>query len=163
MATGRTLNKYVKVQIEDSGGVMRDIPVSSIAGIGIVYDKVDVTALQDAIKKVFSGQGVVSIPISGPFDNTAATAASGTGARPALSGSHTVLSAINGLNTARTFAVYIGIQADWSTGDPVFGAVDGFIVTDYSSPDGQTYTASIEVAGNAVNVPAWVTSALAAS
>ena len=163
MATGRTIAKYVKVQIEDSGGAMRDIPVSTIAGVGITYDEVDVTALQDAIKKMFSGQGNVSITITGPFDDTAAATASGPGEAAALSGSYTVLQPINGLNTARTFAVYFGMQGYWATGDPVFGAVDGFIVTDFSVPDGQTYSAKIAVAGNAANAPAWGTSALAAS
>lgn len=163
MTVGRTIGKYSKVQIEDSGGTMRDIPVTSIGGVGITYEEIDVTALQDALKGMLAGQGSSSVTIGGPFDNTAAQAASGTGAAAALSGSHTVLSAINGSNTGRTFAVYIGIQGYWATGDPVFGGVDSFIVTDYTvDAAAGTYSAKITYKAGAT-APAWGTAALAAS
>lgn len=163
MTTGRTVGKYCKVQIEDSGGTIRDIPVTTIGGVGVTYDEVDVSALQDALKGMLAGQGNVSVAITGPFDNTAAQAASGTGAAPALSGSHTVLSAANGVQTGRTFAVYLGIQGYWATGDPVFGGVDSFIVTDYVvDPAAGTYSAKIAYKAGAT-APAWGTSALAAS
>jgi hypothetical protein len=164
MTTGRTVSKFFKFQIEDSGGVMRDIPVLTIGGVGVSYDEVDVSALQDAFKKFFSGQGTVSLTLTGPLDNTAAQAASGTGAAPALSGSHTVLQPLNGALTPRSFGAYFGIQAYWSTGDPVFGGIDSIIVTDYQVTDnGQSYSAKIAVAGNAVNLPAWGTAAITAS
>ena len=37
MATGRTLSKFIKFQIEDSGGAMRDIPVTACGDIGFPY------------------------------------------------------------------------------------------------------------------------------
>lgn len=163
MATGRTPSKYFKFQIDD-GTAVRDIPVSTIAGVGLTYEEIDVTCLQDAIKKCFNGQGNFSITIGGPFSNDAAVAASGTGARPTLSGSHTVLNAINGVNTARSFGAYFGIQADWSTGDPVFGGVDCCFVTDYTvDAASTTYTAKLCAAANGTNEPAWGTAAIAAS
>lgn len=163
MTTGRTIGKYSKVQIEDSGGTLRDIPVTTIAGVGITYDEIDVSALQDALKGVLSGQGNSSFTITGPFDNTAAAAASSSGQAASLSGSHTVLSAVNGNQTGRTVGVYIGIQGYWATGDPVFGGVDSFIVTDYTvDVAAGMYSAKISYKAGAT-APAWGTTALAAS
>lgn len=162
MATGRTVCKYTKFQIDD-GTAMRDIPVATFGGVGLTYEEVDLTAQQDALRSVLNNQGSFSCTITGPFDNSVAVAASGTGARPALSGSHTVLSAIDGSNSARSFGVYFGIQGDWATGDPVFGAVDSVIVTDYTVNSDCTYSAKISIAANRTNDPAWGTAAIAAS
>lgn len=166
MATGRTSLRYFKFQIEDSGGAMRDIPIKTIGGVGITYDEIDVSAIQEAVKGMFAGQGNFAVTITGPFDNTAAATASASGeaASAHLSGSHTVLQPLNGAMTARSFGAYFGIQADWTTGDPVFGAVDCVHVTDYTvDPIAGTYSAKIVKAGNAVNSPAWGTAAIAAS
>ena len=163
MTTGRTVGKYFKLQIEDSGGTMRDIPVTTVGGVGITYDEVDVTALQDALKGVLAGQGNASVTITGPFDNTAAQAASGTGAAAALSGSHTVLQPLNGGQTARSAGFYIGIQGYWATGDPVFGGIDSFIVTDYTVDMASgMYSAKIAYKAGAT-APAWGTAAITAS
>jgi len=161
MATGRTSPRYVKVQIEDSGGVLRDFPVSSIGGIGLTYDEVDVSAMQELIKSFFTGQATFSVTLAGPFDNTAATTASASGeaASAHLSGSLTVLEPLNGKNTPRAFAIYIGIQADWTTGDPVFGADNCVVVSDFTSPDGVTYSCKIAKAGGGTD-PSWGTSAI---
>ena len=162
MATGRTASKYMKFQIEDSGGTLRDIPVGSFGDIGITYDEVDVSSLQEAVKGMLSGQGNFSVTITGPFDNTAAATASASGeaSEDHMSGSHTVLSALNGGNTPRAFGVYIGVQADWSTGDPVFGADNCVIVTDYKCNDGVNYSATIShVSGG--TAPSWGTTAIA--
>jgi hypothetical protein len=162
MATGRTVGKYVKFQIEDSGGVLRDIPVSALGSVGLTYDEVDVSAIQEAVKNFFSGQANFSLSISGPFDNRAAQAASTSGQAAAshLSGSHTVLEPLNGGLTPRAMGIYIGIQADWSTGDPVFGADNCVIVTDYTvDPAAGTYSAKIaHVSGG--TVPDWGTTAI---
>lgn len=161
MATGRTASKYMKLQIEDSGGTLRDIPVASFGDIGITYDEVDVSALQEAVKGMLNGQGNFSTTITGPFDNTAAAAASASGeaSEDHLSGSHTILNALNGANTPLAFGIYIGVQADWSTGDPVFGADNSIIVTDYKCNDGVNYSAKIShVSGG--TAPAWGTSAI---
>ena len=142
---------------------MRDIPVSTLGDVGITYDEVDVSALQDALKNALDGQGNFSLDFGGPFDNSAAVAASGTGAAAALSGSHTVLQPLNGGNTARSFGIYIGIQGFWATGDPVFGATDCIIVSKYNvNPAAGTYSARIVTAGSKVNNPAWGTAAITA-
>ena len=161
MTTGRTIGKYMKVALDD-GSAMRDIPVTTVNGVGITYDEVDVSALQDALKSMLAGQGGIGITIGGPFDNTAAVTASTTGNAAALTGSHTVLSAVNGSNTALSFGVYIGIQGYWATGDPVFGGANCCIVTDYTvDPAAGTYTAKI-VYKSGTTAPAWGTTAISA-
>ena len=161
MTTGRTIGKYMKFQIDDATA-MRDIPVNSINGVGFTYDEVDVSALQEVLKSMLAGQGSMSITIGGPFDNTVAQAASGTGAAPALSGSHTVLSALNGSNTAISFGVYFGIQGYWATGDPVFGGANCCIVTDYTvDAAAMTYSAKIAYKSG-TTAPAWGTAAISA-
>ena len=163
--TGRTVGKWFKFQMEDSAGTLRDIPVTSINGIGIAYDQTDLTALQDALKGFKPGHGTSELNISGPFDNTAAQAASGSGARPALSGSHTVLNGVNGVNTPLAFACYFGIQHDWETGEPVYGlassAANGVLVTNYTvNAADMTYSATLVMyPGSAA--PAWGTAAIA--
>jgi hypothetical protein len=143
---------------------MRDIPVTTINGVGITYDEVDVTALQDALKSVLAGQGSVSITLGGPIDTSAATTAATSGNAALLSGSHTVLSAIAGSNTARSLAIYIGIQQYWTTAtDPVFGGVDDFICTDYTvDVAAGTYTSKFAYRAG-TTAPAWGTAAIAAS
>ena len=166
MATGRTSPRYAKFQIEDSGGAMRDIPVSSFGNVGLQYDELDVSAFQELVKNFVTGMANFSLQISGPFDNSAAATASASGedAGSYLSGSHTILEPLNGALTARSFGVYFGIQADWTTGDPVFGGVDSIIVTDYQvNIDNGTYSAKIVKAATAANDPDWGTAAIAAS
>lgn len=163
MATGRTVGKFSKFVIEDNGGTLRDIPVSSINGVGITYDEVDVTALQDALKSALAGHGSVNVSISGPFDNTAAAAASTSGNAASLSGSHTILSALNGVQTPRAWGVFIGIRGYWATGDPCFGqngatSTTGVTVTDYVvDPGAMTYSAKLAIFPG--SAPAWGTSA----
>jgi hypothetical protein len=164
MATGRTVGKYCKFQISDSASTVRDIPVNSFGSVGLTYAEQDVSALQEAITSVLNGQGSFSTTISGPFDNTAAVAASASAARPALSGSHTVLNALNGGNVAKSFGIYLGIQGDWATGDPVFGAIKSVLISGYTvDPAAGTYTAKITTAGNRTNDPAWGTAAITAT
>ena len=162
MATGRTPSKYVKLQIEDSGGTLRDIPVNSFGGVGLEYEEVDLTALQDAVMGFMSGQPDFALDISGPLDNTAVQGASSSGSAPALSGSHTVLSGVNGGTTPLGFGLYVGIQGHWSSGDPVFGlsstSTNGVLVFSYTF-DPPNYTARIRMsAGSAA--PSWGTSAI---
>ncbi|KKM05249.1 hypothetical protein LCGC14_1756030 [marine sediment metagenome] len=165
MTTGRTTPKYFKFQVEDSGGTLRDIPVATINDIGLVYiEATGLTALQDAVLGSFADQPNFEIDITGPYSNLAAQAASGSGAAPALSGSHTVLSGIDGLNVPLGFGIYFGIQANWATGDPVMGlpssATNGIVCTKYvANPSTMIYSARFRmVPGSAV--PAWGTSAI---
>jgi hypothetical protein len=158
---GRTAGKYVKFQIGDTNNVLRDIAVNTFGGVGFTFAEQDVSALQDAITSVLTGLGSFSMTITGPYDTTVPIAASASGARPALSGSHPVLSALNGLNTPRSFGIYIGVQRDWTTNDPVFGASASVIVSQYTvDPAAGTYSAKISTAGGRTGDPAWGTTAI---
>lgn len=166
MATGRTSPIFSKFQIEDTGGVMRDVPVKTFGNVGLTYDEIDVSALQELVKGFLTGQANFSLTITGPFDNKAAATASASGeeAGDHLSGSHTVLEPLNGGLTAKSFGVYFGVQAHWTTGDPVFGAIDSIIVTDYTvDPATGMYSCKITKAATAVNDPDWDTAAITAS
>lgn len=161
--TGRTVKKWTRFLVDDSGGTLREIPVDSINGVGLTYDEMDLTAFQDAIKGVLLDTPDCAIEISGPFDTTAVAAAGGSGAAPSLSGSHTVLSAIAGVNTPLTLDVRIGMRQYWETGEPQFGitssSVNGFVCTAYNADvNAGKYTASFKMyAGSAA--PAWGTAA----
>jgi len=161
MATGRTVGRFTKFQIEDTSGTLRDIPIQSYGSIGITYDEVDVSSLQEVVKGMLASQGNVSITITGPFDNTAAAAASSSTQAAALSGSHTVLEPLNGGLTPRAFGIYFGIQGYWTSGDPVFGADNSVIVTDYTvDPAAGTYSCKLAHVGGGT-APAWGTTAIA--
>lgn len=162
--TGRTVGKYVKFQIEDSGGTFRDVPITSLNGVGLTYNEIDVSAIQDAVKGMLNGQADYSLEISGPFDTSAAQAASGSGAAAALSGSHTVLYDLPNDLTPLGFAIYIGIRQNWTTGEPVFGlastSANGILCMNYNvDPGSAQYTASFRMyPGSAA--PAWGTAAI---
>jgi hypothetical protein len=161
MATGRFSPRYSKLQLEDSGGALRDIPVKTYGAVGLTYDEIDVSSLQELVKGFLSGQANFELTITGPFDNTVVAGASTSGNAPALSGSHTVLQPLNGGLTPRAFGVYFGVLTYWTTGDPVFGADNSVIVTDYTfNPETGMYSAKIKhVAGG--TAPAWGTTAIA--
>ncbi len=140
MATGRTIGKFTKLQINDanSAGTLRDIPVATFADVGFkAGDAIDLTALQDAVKGFFTGVQMYEIPITGPFDDAAKVSASTSGTAPALSGSHLVLKEISNKSSPLAFGIYIGMQDNWSTGDPVFGitgtSVNGCLLRDYTT------------------------------
>lgn len=159
--TGRTVGKYVKFQIDDSAGTKRDIPVTSVNGVGLTYPEVDVTAIQDAVKGMLNGQPDYVLEISGPFDNSTATAASTKAEAAKLSGSHTVLADLPNDLTPLGFAIYIGVRQAWVTGEPAFGiagtSANGVICMNYNvDPIGSNYTATFRMyPGSAV--PSWGT------
>lgn len=160
--TGRTVNKHFKFQIDDVNGTLRDVPVSSIGGIGLAYDETDLTAFQDAIKGVLLGHPDFSTTISGPWSTDAAVTASGSGAAAALSGSHTVLEPLNGGNTPLAFGFYFGVQHAWETGEYCFGitgtAANGCLISSFTLNDDGTYTATIKMAAGSA-APDWDTNA----
>ncbi len=160
MATGRFSPRFNKFQIEGSDGTLRDVPVSSWGTVGLTYDELDVSSFQELVKSFLSGQATFSMTISGPFDNSAAVAASSSGQVASLSGSHTVLSALNGGLTPRAFGCYFGVLTYWTTNDPVFGADNSVIVTDYTvDPGAGTYSCKLaHVSGG--TAPAWGTTAI---
>lgn len=159
MATGRTVDRWVRFLVDDSAGTPREIPVDSISPVGFTYDEEDLTAFQDQVKGYLAKHPDAPIDITGPWDTAAAVAAAGTGATPTLSGSHTVLNAI----AAPTFtaplglAVMYGIRGLWATGDPVFGivapsATQGYVCTKYVK-DGPKYAATFKPYPG--STPAW--------
>ncbi len=160
--TGRTAGRYIRFLVDDSGGTLREVPIDSINGVGLESTELDVTALQDAVRNSLNDTPDCTIEITGPFDNAAAQAAGGSGVAPALSGSHTVLAPINGLNTPLSLDIRFGIRQNWETGEPQFGltssASSGFLCTKYVV-DGQNmkYSASFKVFGT--TAPAWGTAA----
>ena len=161
--TGRTVGKWIKFQIEDTGATFRDLPVATINGVGFDYDQMELTALQDVMHGFLPGHGTVAIDIAGPFDTTAAQAASGSGVAPALSGSHVVLNDLPNDNTPLGFAVYFGMRQLWETGEPVFGlassAANGIQVFSYNVLSDGTYTATLGMyPGSAV--PTWGTAVI---
>jgi hypothetical protein len=154
---GRTTSRWVSFNIDDSGGTLRTIPIDSISVVGLVYDQVELTAFQDAVKGALPGHPDAPITITGPLDTTTAQSA-GT-----LSGSHTILSAIAGGVTPLTLDVQFGIRHAWESGEPQFGitssATSGYLCFDYQVTDnGQKYTATFRLfPGSAA--PAWGTAA----
>ena len=167
MATGRTVSRFTNLVIADAANALRDIPINSLSVCGVQYEEMDVGAFQDAVKSALPGMPDAPLDITGPFDTTAAATASGTGAVPALSGSHTVLSALNGGFTPRSVDVQIGIRATWATNDPQFGitatATSGYLVTNYTvNLDDMTYAAALRLYPGS-SLPAWGTEAEAAS
>lgn len=160
--TGRTVSKYADFIIGDSSDVLRSIPVKSIPDLGIDFDEVDVTALQDAIKNMLAGQGNFAMTLVSPFD-TSAAAAAGT-----LSGVHTVIAPLNGLQIPRSFDVQLGVRHAWEAGEPQFGmtktATSGIIVTAYKPAVSDTgLEASWTIALFGPTAPAWGVAAEAGS
>ena len=156
--TGRTVSKWTKFLVDDSAGTLREIPVSSINGVGLDYDEADLTAFSDALHGVLLNQANCQIDIAGPFDTSAAADPAS-----AVSGSHTVLSGIVGVNTPLTLDVRIGMRHVWEAGEPQFGitssTTDGFLCKSYTvNPDDGTYSARfVMFAGS--SAPAWGTTA----
>lgn len=114
--------------------------------MGVVYEEQDLTALQDAVKGSLPGMPDAPIEITGPFSNLAAQGASASGVVPALSGSHTVLSAINGVCTPLSLDIQLGIRHTWETGEPQFGisqsATSGYLCVSYTvDPSTMEYSA----------------------
>lgn len=158
--TGRTVSKWVRFLVDDSAGTLREIPISSINGVGLTYPEVDLTAFQDAVTGVLANTPDAELTISGPFDTSAAAAAAGSGASPTLSGSHTILSGIVGGYTPLALGVLIGMRHLWETGEPAwglnYGATSGFICTAYNvNLNDGTYEAKFRVfPGSAA--PSWI-------
>jgi len=139
--TGRTTFKNLDLRISDAGnGTIRSIPINSLSVVGVVYDEVDLTAWQDAVKGALPGMPDSPVDFGGPFD-TSAAAAAGT-----LSGSHTILSAVNGAQTPLMLDIQFGVRHAWEEGEPQFGitasATSGYIVTKYTvDPSTMMYSA----------------------
>lgn len=150
--TGRTVSKFVNCKIDDSGGTLRQIAVDSIGGVGITFDEMDLTSFQDAVKVFLPNLANVGVDITGPFDTTA------------LTGSHTVLSGVNGGFTPLSFGVWFGERHTYEEGEPVWGitstAANGFLCTSYIvDPSTMKYTAHLVLAPGSA-LPAWGTASI---
>jgi len=165
--TGRTVSKFTNLVMSDDSNALRDVPINTLSVCGVTYEEQDVHAFQDAVMSALPGMPDAPIDFSGPFDTTAAQAASGTGVVPALSGPHSMLSTMNGAYTPRSVDVQIGMRQTWETGEPQFGltatATSGYLVTSYNvNLDDMTYSATLRLYPGS-SLPAWGTAAEAAS
>ena len=144
--TGRTVSRWTKFLVNDTGSTLREIPVSTISAVGVTFDTTDLTALQDAVKGALPNMPDAPISISGPLDIDAAAAA------PTLSGAHTILAPLNATNAAGTAVpltidIRFGMRHTWESGEPVFGitssATSGYMITSYTvDPVASTYSAT---------------------
>ncbi len=152
-ATGRTTFKNVTIYIGDTGDVLRALPLNSLSVVGVKYEEKDLTAWQDAVTGRLPAMPDAPIEWGGIWDTAAAATA------PTLSGSHTVLNALNGGYTPRTIDIRIGVRAAAEADSPQFGisktATSGYIVTSYDVDLGNgTYKArAVLFPGSAL--PAW--------
>jgi hypothetical protein len=163
--TGRTVNKFVRFIVDDSGGTIREIGINSLSVVGLVYDQQDLTAYQDAVKGALPNHPDAPIEISGPWDNSVVAAVAASAAAPVLSGCHaaTMLPAINGAYTPLTLDVRFGVRHYWETGEPQFGitsgAVDGYLCVSYVvDTSNMIYTAKFVLNPGSI-APAWGTAA----
>jgi len=119
----KRIGKFTTVSVDDSGNTARDITndVTSLGGVPLTYEEIEVGGYgQD--KYYLAGRADNSITLEGFFNPTATT------------GSHTVLSGIDGSNTARTVTIGYGSNATPTGGDPEFEGE--FICTEYTvTPD----------------------------
>jgi len=156
--TGRTVSRFINFSVEDDTDTMREIPVSDISIVGVVYEEQDMTAFQDAVKGSLAGMPDAPIEISGPFDNSAVATASASGVVPALSGSHTVLSGINGRLHPLGLDVQFGVRETYTAGEPQFGitatATSGYICTSYTVGSDLMYNAKFVLFPGS-SLPAW--------
>ena len=162
---GRTVSHWVNLVIgDDSGGTLRDIPINELSVCGVTYEEHDLTAFQDAVKGALPGMPDAPIEFSGPWDTTAAQAASGTGGAPAYSGAHTMLSKLCGGLAPHTIDIQFGDRATWATNAIQFGVTGdtakvGYIVTRYDvNLDDMTYSCRAVLHPEST-LPAWGTSA----
>ena len=155
---GRGQSKWIDFRVDDTGGTLRSIPVTTINGVGVTYDEQELMAIQDQLHNALPNFANAPIDITGPLDTTAVAAA------PTLSGSHTVLSAINGLSVPLSLGVFVGMRHVWESGEPVFGltssATSGYVCVSYVvDPVAMTYSARfVPYPGSAL--PAWGTVAI---
>lgn len=109
MATGKTVNKYVVVKMDNAAGAVQIITasVSKLGALGKQFDAPDVTTFADGWKNFLIAMHGQDVDLEGPFNNTATT------------GAHIIFSGIVGLMSATfTFAAVFGVGAAGTTGDP---------------------------------------------
>lgn len=150
MATGRTVTRWVRFALDDSSETPREIPIHTLAPVGLTYAEQDATAWQDAVMGFLADVPTAPIEITGPWSTKAAVSLAASTAKPALSGSHTILHPIisGSFVTPLGLAVMFGMQNYWAAGDPVFGIVSpssssGYVLMSYSQ-EGNDYSAKFQ-------------------
>ena len=164
MATGRTVTRWVRFGVTDSGQFPREIPINTLSPVGLTYNEEDVSAWQDAVIGFLTQQPTAAIEIGGPFSTTAYSTFAASGAVPLLSGSHTLLNVISAptFTSALGLGIHFGIRGYWTAGDAVFGVVsptttNGYVCSQFLT-DGMTYTAKFQPFPG--TTPAWGTATL---
>jgi hypothetical protein len=161
---GRTVSKWFNFVVDDSAGVIRDIPVYTVSIVGVVYEEQDLTALADQVRGAMANMPDCPIEITGPMSTKSAVPASGSGVAAAYSGSQTVLEPISKTVITLTLDCQFGIQRVWTTNDPQFGismttGTIGYNCTSYVvDPATMIYTCKFAVWPGST-LPAWGTTA----
>lgn len=159
MAAGRTVTRWIRFAVDDNHGDPREIPIDSLSPAGFVFDEIDVTAWQDAVKGYLQNHPTAAIDITGPFDTSVEAGLAVSAAVPTLSGSFTVLMPISNPTFTTPLGLWIGfgMQRYWTAGDPAFGVVapgaaSGYVCTKFNF-EGEKYSARFEVFPG--TIPAW--------
>ena len=149
---GRTVQDFTSLLIGAAGGSMQIIRINSLGDLGLTYEEQDMSAWVDAVKGVLVGKPDFTLDFGGPIDNTATT------------GTSTLLRAWNGVMTALSFDVQVGIRHAWEAGEPQFGVTgvvasnSGIMVTRYTESGGM-FSATIRMLAGSAAAPAWGTAA----
>ena len=164
--TGRTVDKWTRFGVDDSGGVPREIAIATFSPVGFVYDETDLTAYQDQVKGFLMAHPMAELDITGPFSTLAAAGLAASGVAPTLSGSYTVLQPISVPTFTTPLGLWIafGIRGYWTAAaDPAFGivapsATEGYGCFKFQREAGGMYSARfLPYPGSS---PAWGTAIL---
>jgi hypothetical protein len=147
---GRTVTRWIRFGVDDSAGTPREIPIHTLSPVGLTYAEEDVSAWQDLVMGFLAGHPTAAIEIAGPWSVGAAAGFAASAAKPALSGSHTILHPIisGSFQAPLGLAVMFGERGYWTTGQPVFGIVSpsstsGYVLMSYVV-EGNDYTAKFQ-------------------
>ncbi len=147
MATGKTNRRWYRVWVDNNSDSAKDLStaVLDISGLGLVFDKQDVTGYSDGWVNYTLGHPSAEVDMTITLDNTATT------------GAHTVLSAAAGNQgaTSHTLTVQVGIKAVPASTNPEWEGE--YWVSSYIMNGDGTATAHLVPAST--TVPAWGTMA----
>jgi len=165
LTAGRTVTKWIRFCVNAVNNAAAEIPIDSLGPVGFVYDEVELTAYQDAVKGYLANHPDASIDITGPFDTTAQVAMAASGLTPTLSGSHTILAPLTAVTHPIGVWIGWGMRKLWTAAeDPAFGVIAatptaGYVLTKYQV-EGEKYSARFVVYPG--TVPAWGTAIIGA-
>lgn len=150
---GKTHSRFITIEIEDAGGVTRNITnsIDKIGNVGLEYAKDSITTFASLVEEFLLGYGSSELDMGGPMNNTPVAAA------PAESGAHIVMSGLNGGSTGRLLTIKFGIRAAPAAGDPKWSGT--YIVSSYMAEPGGgivRWSSKLGLASGAA-LPAWGT------